>query len=287
VGRPAKDAQLVIGPLLLKHITRLSDEASVEEVLENPYMQAFCGFQEFPTEDILDSSTLTKMQERLGLKFFKELERKTHKVLMDRKIIRAKGMIVDAKVFPEEIKYPNDVGLLNKIQEWLVKQTKRIGKALGETGIRTYGRPARKEYLNFSKKKTLQYVRCNLKQLKGLVEIVRVKRQIIQRKIRERLEVAEEIFRQHWEMYRRSVNRIANRIASFHRPYVRSIKRGKQGKEVEFGGKGAVVHVGEVLFLDYFKHEAYDEAELAVDHVAAYQERFGTLPPYFAADQKY
>jgi IS5 family transposase len=300
VGRPAKDAQLVIGLLLLKHMTGLSDEAVVEEVLENPYMQAFCGFREFATEDILDSSTLTKMRERLGLEFFKALERKTYKVLIDRKIIRAKGMIVDATVFPEEIKYPNDVGLLNNVREWLVKQIKRIGKALGKNGIRTYRRTARKEYLNFSKKKTktkraiakakkamLQYVRRNLKQLKELVEIVRVKRQRIQRKIRERLQVAEEIFRQQWEMYRRRVNRIANRIVSFHRPYVRPIKRGKQGKEVEFGGKGAVVHVGGFLFLDYFKHEAYDEAELAVDHVAAYQERFGTLPPYFAADQKY
>jgi hypothetical protein len=52
VGRPAKDAQLVIGLLLLKHMTGLSDEALVEEVLENPYMQAFCGFGEFATEDI-------------------------------------------------------------------------------------------------------------------------------------------------------------------------------------------------------------------------------------------
>jgi IS5 family transposase len=48
-----------------------------------------------------------------------------------------------------------------------------------------------------------------------------------------------------------------------------------------------VVHVDGFLFLDDFKHEACDEAELAVDHVAAYQERFGRLPPYFAADQKY
>lgn len=43
-----------------------------------------------------------------------------------------------------------------------------------------------------------------------------------------------------------------------------------------------MVHVG-CFFLDYFKHEAYDEAELAVDHFDAYQERFGTLPPYLQA----
>jgi hypothetical protein len=300
VGRPAKDAQLIIGLLLLKHMTGLSDEGLVAEVLENPYMQAFCGFGEFVTEDILDSSTLTKMQERLGLEFFKELERKTYKVLIERKIIRAKGMLVDATVFPEEIKYPNDVGLLNDVREWLVAQIRRIGKVIGKKNIRTYRRSARKEYLNFSKKKVktkkmiakamkkmLQYVRRNIRQLQDLLHIVRVKSHKIQEKIRERFHVAEEIFRQQWEMYRRRVNRIANRIVSFHRPYVRPIKTGKLARDTEFGGKGALVHVDGFLFLDHFKHEAYNEDELAVRHVAAYEERFGKLPPYFVADTKY
>jgi len=300
VGRPAKDAQLIIGLLLLKHMTGLSDEGLVAEVLENPYMQAFCGFRSFVTEDVLDSSTLTKMRERLGLAFFKDLERKTYKLLIERKIIKAKGMLVDATVFPEDIKYPNDVGLLNDVREWLVRQIKRLGKVLGKKNMRTYRRTARKEYLNFSKKKVktkktiarakkkmLQYVRRNIGQLGDLIQIVRIKRLKIHRKIKERLQVAEEIFRQQWAMYKRKVNRIANRIVSFHRPYARPIKRGKQRQDTEFGGKGAVVHVGGFLFLDSFKHEAYDEAELAVEHVVAYQERFGTLPPYFAADQKY
>ena len=59
-GRPAKDAQLVIGLLLLKHMTGLSDRELVAEVLENPYMQAFCGFRSMATEDVLDASTLRR-----------------------------------------------------------------------------------------------------------------------------------------------------------------------------------------------------------------------------------
>jgi hypothetical protein len=180
VGRPAKDAHLVIGLLLLKQMTGLSDKALVEEVSENPYMQAFCGFAEFVTEAVLDSSTLSKMRERLGLEFFKELERKTYKVLIERKIIRAKGMLEDATVFPEEIKYPNDVGLLNMVREWLERTIRRMGRVVGKKP-RTYYRQARQEYLKFSKKnKTkkaiakgkkamLQYVRRNLKQMKEIV----------------------------------------------------------------------------------------------------------------------
>jgi len=238
VGRPGTDAQLAIGLLLLKHMTGLSDEEVVQAVVENPYMQVFCGYEKFVTEEILDPSTLTKLRERLGLEFFKELEKKTYKVLIERKIIKAKGMLVDATVFPEEIKYPNDVGLLNDVREWLVRNIKRVSKAIGKK-YRTYPRKARKDYLNFSKKKRktkktiqkakrqmLQYVRRNIKQLKKAIETVKTKGQRVKQNIIERLQVAEKIYHQQMEMYKRKVNRIDERVVSFHRPYVRPIKRG-------------------------------------------------------------
>jgi IS5 family transposase len=299
VGRPAKDAQLVIGLLLLKHMTGLSDEGIVQDVLENPYMQAFCGFEKFVTKEILDPSTLTKQRERLGLAFFKQLEAKTYKLLIDRRIIKGKGMLVDATVFPEKIKYPNDVGLLNDVRVWLVRHIKRIGKSIGKE-YRTRPREARKEYLNFSKKKTktkktirkgkkkmLQYVRRNLKQLKDAIEQVKVTGRQVKRDIIERLQVAEKIYHQQHRMYTQKINRVDERIVSFHRPYVRPIKRGKQGKKTEFGGKGALVAVGGFLFLDYFEHRAFAEEELLGRHVAGYKDRFGKRPPYLSMDAKY
>ena len=299
VGRPGTDAQLAIGLLLLKHMTGLSDEGVVQAVVENPYMQAFCGFEKFVTEEILDPSTLTRMRERLGLEFFKELERKTYKALIDRRIIKAKGMLVDATVFPEEIKYPNDVGLLNDVREFLVRNIRRVGKIIGKK-YRTYPRKARKDYLNFSKKKRktkktikrakrqmLQYVRRNIKQIKDVLEQVKAKGQRVKQNITDRLQVAEKIYHQQLEMYRRKLNRIDDRIVSFHRPYVRPIKRGKAGKKVEFGGKGALVHVGRFLFLEHFEHRAFAEENLMVEHVGGYMDRFGKLPPYVTADTKY
>jgi len=41
-------------------MTGLSDRELVAEVLENPYMQAFCGFRSMATEDVLDASTLRR-----------------------------------------------------------------------------------------------------------------------------------------------------------------------------------------------------------------------------------
>lgn len=299
VGRPGTDAQVAIGLLLLKHMTGLSDEEVVQAVVENPYMQAFCGFEKFVTEEILDPSTLTKLREWLGLDFFKRLEQTTYKVLIDRRIIKAKGMLVDATVFPEEIKYPNDVGLLNDVREWLVRNIKRVGKVIGKK-YHTYPRRTRKDYLNFSKKKKktkksinkakrqmLHYVCRNIKQLKDGLEQVKATGQKVKQNTMDRLQVAEKIYHQQLEMYRNKSHRIDERIVSFYRPYVQPIKRGKQGKKVEFGGKGALVHVEGFMFLDHFERRAFAEENLMAEHVSGYVHRFGKLPPYVTADTKY
>ena len=148
---------------------------------ENPYQQAFCGFDQLVTDKILDPSTLTKQRKRLGKEFFEELEKKVYEVLIEKKLLKAKGMYVDATVFPESIKYPNDVGLLNDVREWLVKRVKEYGGKAGEK-IRTYCRRAKQEFLNFARKKVkqkkairkaqkqmIQYVRRNLEQVRGLM----------------------------------------------------------------------------------------------------------------------
>jgi hypothetical protein len=42
-GRPAKDARLVIGAVIIKHKLCLSDEETVCQIHENPYLQYFVG----------------------------------------------------------------------------------------------------------------------------------------------------------------------------------------------------------------------------------------------------
>ncbi len=130
LGRPETDSRLFLGLILLKHLTGLSDREVLQSIRENVYQQAFCGFEEFVTGAVLEPSTLTKLRKWLGTGFFKRMEEETHQVLIERKIIRAKGMLGDAKVFPENVKYPNDVGLLNDVREWLVRNFKTLGREL-------------------------------------------------------------------------------------------------------------------------------------------------------------
>ena len=49
LGRPAKDARLVIGAVIIKHKLGLGDEETVQQIRENPYLQYFVGFAGFQT----------------------------------------------------------------------------------------------------------------------------------------------------------------------------------------------------------------------------------------------
>ncbi|MCH8012677.1 MAG: IS5 family transposase [Candidatus Marinimicrobia bacterium] len=302
IGRPATDARLFIGLILLKHMTGFSDREVVRSIQENIYHQVFCGFEHFVIGKSLDPSSMTKLRKRLGLKYFKELEEKTYGVLLDRKIIKGKGLLVDATVFPENIKYPNDVGLLNDVREWLVDTIKPLGKRIGKT-YRTYCRKAKKTYLSFSKKKRrtkkiirrakremLQYVRRNLKQLAEIIHTLKGLGHEISRKLVEKLKVGRRIYDQQYEMYKEKKQKIEKRIVSFHRSYVRPIKRGKGGgKNTEFGPKGALSYVDGFLFLDKLDHDNYSEAgkDIVQDQIENYKKKFGKLPPSFTGDNLY
>lgn len=298
-GRPAHDARLVIGLLLLKHMTGISDVEIVLLVRENPYMQAFCGLDNFAAGQLIDSSTLTYVRRRLKGKPIKELEQLTYSTLIQQKIIRAKGLMIDATVFPENIAFPSDAGLLNKARQWLVGQIKAVSGKIGK-GFRTYNRTARQQYLGFSKRKNrtkkdvkrivkamLQFVRRNIGQLENAIQTAAGQGIAVERIVIERLTVVKELFRQQWTMYSQGVHRIGGRIVSLHKPWVRPIKRGKLGKDVEFGPKASLSHIGGFTFLVKLSNESYNESGDLGDQLVHYEELFGRPPPWVVADRIY
>ena len=299
-GRPALDGRLVIGILLLKHMTGTSDEEIVALVNENPYMQSFCGLERFSSEPLLDSSSLSRHRKRLGAKYFAELEQETYQVLIERNVIKAKGMLLDATVFPEYVRYPTDTGLLNEARQWVVKQIKSLGSSLGAK-VRTYCRKAQKEYLSFSKKKTksrkliqrtrkslLQYLGRNIKQFQSLLAEAERREIALKKKVHERFEVVRQVFNQQYRMYREKVNRIEERIVSLHRPWTRPIVRGKTGpKEVEFGPKASLSHVDGFVFLDQISSDNFSEALRVPAQLKQYENLFGHKPLSVTADKIY
>jgi len=73
-GRPAKDARLVIGAVIIKHKLSLSDEETVKQIQENPYLQFFVGLPGFQTKQPFAPSLFVEIRRRMGEEAFKQFE---------------------------------------------------------------------------------------------------------------------------------------------------------------------------------------------------------------------
>ncbi len=69
-GRPAKDARLVIGAVIIKHKGCLSDEETVEQLRENPYLQYFVGLPGYQMEAPFAPSLFVESRKRMGQSVF-------------------------------------------------------------------------------------------------------------------------------------------------------------------------------------------------------------------------
>ncbi|MFA5161841.1 MAG: transposase [Elusimicrobiales bacterium] len=108
-GRPAKDARLVCGLLMIKWLENYSDERAVAELRENPYVQAFCGFPAFSTDEIADSGILYRARQRLGRSEFSFFEDEIADLLRKNDTLRQK--------FPRGARARP--GLAGRCVEWL------------------------------------------------------------------------------------------------------------------------------------------------------------------------
>ena len=229
LGRPGKDSQLINGILIVKHKMEMSDNEAVEYFLENPYVQYFCGYDQFVVGKEIEPSTLTRVRKRLGAEYFKKFEDEILKILKERKLIKSNEQMVDATVFPSNIKYPTDTKLIEDARKWVVEVIRRIIKAEGiKKKIRTYCRVARRTYLRFEKKRRhtekqvrrtkkqmLQYLNRNINQLRGLIEGIKEIPAKTIRQIKDRLIVADKIYWQQRRMLKKNLRSIKNRIVSF------------------------------------------------------------------------
>jgi hypothetical protein len=298
-GRPALRARYVLGTLILKHQFELSDEDILQLIIESPYLQYFIGLAKFTMSAPFETSSLSRVRERLGDKTFQEFEEALIATLVAQKIIKSKSLQVDATVFASDITYPTDCGLLEKARRFCVKQIQPLSHVV-QKKVRTYCRVAKKQYLNFTKKKRktkkqirrmqkslLQYVRRNVAQLSDLMTRAKARGHVIAEKVADTFETVKRIYAQQSEMYQEKKKSIANRIVSLAKPYVRPIVRGKNGKDVEFGAKVQLSHVDGYLFVDHLSFDNFNEGTLLQKSLEAHARRFDKLPEEVLMDQLY
>ncbi len=74
-GRPAKNGRLVIGAVIIKHKLNLSDEETVRQIQENPYLQYFVGFSRYQDKPPFVPSLFVEIRRRMGSEVFDAFEK--------------------------------------------------------------------------------------------------------------------------------------------------------------------------------------------------------------------
>jgi transposase, IS5 family len=323
-GRPGLPSRVVVGALIIKHLMTLTDEETIEQIRENPYLQYFLGYPSYSYEHGFDSSLFVTIRKRLGEESVSALnqlfiDHTKRSQRADRKAatkgkgkkqtegdspeteVKREGMLlVDATVAPSDIRYPTDIDLLNqarKVSEHLIDVL--YEPSPGKVKPRTYRRKARKAYLSVAKKrrKSDRDVRRGIKAQLGFLRrnIRTIDRLLVDTvgpfplsyRAQRRLWIIREVYRQQEAMYRTKSKRIDGRIVSISQPHVRPIVRGKAGAKVEFGAKISASVVGGNVFLDRISWDAFNESGDLPGQVENYRKRFECYPEVVISDTIY
>ncbi|MFM8832143.1 MAG: IS5 family transposase [Cytophagales bacterium] len=213
-------------------------------------------------------------------------------------------LIMDATVAPQNITYPTDLKLLNAARE---KSEELIDKLYnkeihGVIKVRTYRELARKDFLNAIKKKTksfkeiykwngsqIRYLKRNLAHIELLLKGYETKglNHTLKKKDLLYIETLQTVYEQQETMHRTQTRSIENRIVNIHQPHVRPIKRGKAGKQTEFGSKLQVSLVNGFTFLDKLSWDNFNEGGDLQASVEKFKTRCGHYPKQVLADQIY
>jgi len=181
MGAPAKSFRVALGTLIIKEKLGTSDEETVEQIRENPYLQYFLGFSEYRDEAPFDPSMLVHFRKRLSFELVGQVNEAIVKKMLgvsedapapqtstssestapdsahdddEPPALNQGQLILDATCAPADIRYPTDLSLLNEARE----KSEAIIDALYlqvrdqlKTKPRTYRKQARKAYLSISK----------------------------------------------------------------------------------------------------------------------------------------
>jgi len=321
LGPPAMSVRVALGALIIKERLGTTDEETVEQIRENPYLQYFLGFKDYCEEVPFHPTMFVHFRKRIGkiaiCKIIETINRKAidandqskdnHKDDGDGGDYTSgeektnKGqLLIDATCTPADITFPTDLKILNearenseKIIDILYRQQKGSLKK-----PRTYRKRARKDFLSVAKSKKvskgtlrkairrqLGYLGRNLKTIESLSKSSSLLR--LNKRLYKILLVINEVYRQQKWMYENQVNRIDDRIVSIYQPHVRPIKRGKASAPTEFGAKISASLVDGYCFLDRLSWDAYNESLDLIGQAEAYRARVGVYPKSIHADKIY
>ena len=238
-GRPGLPIRLVVGLHYLKFTYNVSDERVVEQFIENPYWQFFCGYEFFQHRLPCEPTSLTKWRNRVGADGVEKLLKETISLAKRADIITENEFTrinVDTTVQEKAIAFPTDARLYHKARVTLVREAKKRSiklrqsyERVGKLSLIKQGRYSHASQPKRSRKETK----------KLLILLGRVTRDI--RRKAGNPDLGFEALLQRAEKLIQQKRNNKNKIYSFHAPEVECIVKGKAHKKYEFGCKVSIV----------------------------------------------
>ena len=314
-GNVAKPLRLALGACIIQAEYGYSDEETALQIQENPYLQYFCGYPGYDDEKLpFDPSLMVYFRKRLTPEILGEIN---EMIVQDAKERQAKEteakedndsdngpgtggnsgtMIVDATCAPSNIRYPQDVSLLNEARENAEQLLDVLHDPADGKKPRTYRQCARKDYLKYTRcrkhtskmtrkaiGKQLGYLRRDLAAIDSKLSLGKS----LTTRQTERLDTIRTIYEQQKYMYDNRTHSVPDRIVSVSQPFVRPIVRGKAGKPVEFGAKLDISVVDGWTRLEHCSFDAYNESGNLQEMAERFREREGHYPSRILADKIY
>ena len=319
-GMPAKPLRMALGSLLIQKQYHYPDEELVEQIRENPYYQYFIGLPGYEDKIPFVPSLLVEFRKRLSEDVLNEINEmiiafnaqqddddsndgsgdagQSDQQDSETDSENAGTLILDATCAPQNIKYPQDIELLNEAREKLEDMICRVSDEYNYYRPRMYREKARKDYLALAKcrkrsakkirkaiRKQLQYIRRDRGYITNLLENNGVTLSCSDAQM---LDTLQALYAQQQYMFTNNTHSVENRIVSISQPYIRPIVRGKAKSPVEFGAKlDLSVDETGMCRIEKLSFDAYNESAVLKTAIANYRERTGHYPERVLVDQIY
>lgn len=238
-SHPPLPVRLMVGLMILQHLFNVSDERMAEFWVENPYWQAFCGYDFLQWEFPAHPTSLTRWRQRMGREGMEKLLQLSINVALKTKTVAPKELseaICDTTVMPKAIAYPVDARLLQRSIERIVRAARHAQIGLKRTFVHV-SRRALFQYRRLMHGKRIRKAQRPLKKLRKwlgkLLEDLDPHLETCPRGLRREMAVGAKLFVQTRED--------KDKVYSCHEPLTSCIAKGKAHKPYEFGAKTCIV----------------------------------------------
>jgi IS5 family transposase len=267
-GRPTIALETFVRLMVLKQRYRWGYRTLVAEVSDSIHLRRFCRIS--LSERVPDESTVRKLTRRIGAETVSEITRALIVAATREKRFRPRAVRIDSTVVEADIKHPTDAGLAGHGVRALAREGRKLARLVGEKHSRVRDRSramgrklrgiartirrrsgeAKAEVLNLTRE-TGELLERSVTEARRLAAAARRRARgrgarvklTAARRLEELADRSEKVARQIRQ--RIAGEKITDRIVSLADPDARPIRKGKIGKQTEFGYVSQLAEVTE------------------------------------------